>query len=58
MDKTSVVAEDTVSSDEHIVCDGISEDFNTQSVSDDFFGLLVKIWMNEGNVIVASDTVS
>ena len=58
MDQSSVVADHTVSSDEHVVGDGVSEHFNTEGISDDFLSLLVKIGVDEGYVIVAGDAVT
>lgn len=58
MDKSTVVADDTVSSHKHVIGHGVSEHFDPESVSDDFFGLLVEVRMDEGNVVVACDTVS
>jgi hypothetical protein len=58
MHKTSIVTNHTVSSDKHIVGNRVSEHLNTQSISDNLFSLLVQIGVDEGDVVVASDTVS
>lgn len=46
MDETSVVADDTVGSNEHIVGHWVSEDFDTESISNNFFSLLIQIGVN------------
>lgn len=58
MDQSSVVADHAVSTDKHVVSDGVSEHFNAKGISDDFFGLLVEIRVNECYVIVAGDAVT
>jgi hypothetical protein len=58
VNQAAVVADHAVSSHEHVVGDWVSEHFDSQSVGDDFFGLLIEIGVNESDVIVAGDTVT
>lgn len=56
--EAAVVADHAVSSHKHVVGDWVSENFDAESVGDDFFGLLIKIGVDESDVIVAGDTVA
>ena len=58
MYESSIVADDTIGSNQHVVGDWVSKHFNTKRIGDDFFGLLVKVGVDEGDVVVAGDTVS
>ncbi len=58
MHQTSVVTYHAVSSHQHVVGYWVSEHFHTESVSDNFFSLLIKIGVDKSDVIVAGNTVT
>ena len=56
--ESAVVADNAVSAYKEIVGDWISEDLDAKSVSDDLFGFLVEVRVDEGHVVVAGDAVA
>lgn len=58
MYETTVVADNAVSAYEQVVSDRVSEDLDTESVSDYLFGFLVEVGVNKCHVVVAADAVS
>lgn len=57
MDETSLVAERTVRSDEHVAGDRLTEDLDLEHVGDDLLRLPVNVRVDEGHVVVARDHV-
>lgn len=58
VDETSVIAQNTIGSNQHVIGDRVSKDFNSQSISDDLFRLFIQVRVNQGNVVIACDTIS
>ena len=56
-DKNDVGANAKRGLDEDVVRDGLSENLDFQYVRDDLLGLAIDIWVNERNVVVASDDI-
>lgn len=42
----SLVRDGRVGTDEHVVADGLTEDFDFEDVGDDFFGFAVEVWVD------------
>jgi len=55
---TALVGECHVGADEDVICDCLTEDFDTENVCNYFFGLALEIGVDEGNVIVGYDNIS
>ncbi len=58
MDKPPIITQNTIGTNEHIIGNGVPKDLNAQRIRNDLFRLLIKIWMDQGHIIITSDTVS
>lgn len=58
MHNTALVGECHVGTDEHVLGDGLAEDFDTEDISNDFFGLALQVGMYKGYVIIGDDNVA
>ena len=58
MYETALIADDTITSNEDVISDSLSEDLDLEDICDDFFGFTVNVWMDEGDIIVACNHVS
>lgn len=58
VDESSLVRDRTITSDEDVVSDGLSENLDFEDISDDFFCLSVDVGVHKGDVVVACDDVS
>jgi len=54
---TALVRNCTVTSNEDVIGNCLTEDFDFEDVSDDFFCLAVDVRVNKGDVVVAGDYV-
>ena len=58
MDKGSVIGDGAIGSDEGVGGDGLTENFDSKGVDDDFFCFFGDIGVNEGDVVVGSDDIT
>ena len=58
MHDAALVRESHVRAHEHVVGDGLAEDFDAQDVGDYFFGFALEVWVDEGDVVVGDDYVA
>ena len=52
MDDTTLVGKCHIGSDKDIVGNGLTENFNTEDIGNNFFGFALKIWMDKGDMVV------
>ena len=57
MDKTALVRNGAVASDQHVICNGLSEHLDFEDVRDDLLRLAVNVGVDERDVVVACDHV-
>lgn len=58
MHDASLVAQRHVAPRQHIVCDGLPENFNTQHIRYYLLCLALDVWVHEGDMIIATDYIA
>lgn len=58
MYKPTLVRNCTITTNEDVIGNRLSEDFDLEHIRDDFFCFPIDIWMHEGNIVVACNDVS
>ncbi len=58
VDQSPLVAEHAVSADQHVICNCVSENLDTQSIRYDLLSLFIQVRVNQGHIVVACHTVS
>ena len=58
MDQAALVRDGAVASDQHVICNGLSEYLDFEDVRDDLLRLAVNVGMDERDVVVACDDVA
>jgi hypothetical protein len=54
----SLVAKRAITSNKHVICDCLPENFNFEYIGDNLLRLAVDVWMNECDVVVACDDIA
>ena len=57
MHDATLIRDDGIGADEHVVGDCLPENLNLEHVRDDLLRLAVDVWVHERNVVVARDNV-
>jgi hypothetical protein len=58
MDESTLVCDHTITPYENVVCNRLPKYFDLEYVRNNLFRLSINVWMNESDVVVASDHVS
>lgn len=58
MDNSSLVGECHVGSDQDVVGNCLTENFDAENISDDLLGFALNIWVDKCNMVVTDDYVS
>ena len=58
MYKTTLVTNDTITADKHVVCNRLSEYLNLQNICNYLLRFPIDIGMDQSNVVIASDDIS
>ena len=58
MDDSSLVGECHIGSDQDVVGNGLTENFDAENISDDLLGFALNIWVDKCNMVVTDDYVS
>lgn len=57
MNESSLIRDGTITSDEDIIGNRLSEDFDFQHVGDNLLSFAIDVWVYEGDVVVTRDDV-
>ena len=57
MNESPLVRDGAITSNEDIVGDRLSEDFDLQHVGDDLLGFAIDVWVYKGDVVITRDDV-
>lgn len=58
MHQASLIGDGTVASDEHVIGDGLAENFDLEHIGDDLFCFPIHVRVDKGDIVVARDDVS
>ena len=58
VNKTTLVGDRAITSDEDVIGNCLSEDFDLENVRNDFFGLTINVGVHESDIVVACNDVS
>lgn len=58
VDQGTLVGQAAETADKRVLADRLSEDFDSQHISDDFLGLLINVWVHQGDVVVTHNHVA
>lgn len=58
MDETTLICDCTIAANQHVFCDGLSEDLHLENICDDLFCFPIYVWMDQGDMVVACNNIS
>ena len=58
MNESTLITQTTITSDQDVIGDRLTEDFDLEDVGNDLFGFPINVGVDEGYVIITGDDVT